>query len=143
MSNEQVVHCRKSKYDIYIGRPSMWGNPFTIGTDGSREEVIVKYREWITLGDGKGLLQFLGDLEGKVLGCWCAPKACHGDVLVELANLQCCFKIWGGDVCAYCGYTTVEDDENITVIREDKNTLDLIANCPECKLEMALDQQFQ
>jgi hypothetical protein len=34
-------------YDVYIGRGSKWGNPFVIGKDGDRDEVIAKYREWI------------------------------------------------------------------------------------------------
>lgn len=79
-----VVHCKKSPYDVYIGRPSKWGNPFAIGRDGSREEVIVKYRGWLSANPA--LLKRLGELEGKVLGCWCAPLPCHGDVLAELAN---------------------------------------------------------
>lgn len=78
----KVVHCKKEKYDIYIGRPSKWGNPFTIGKDGTRDEVIQKYREWIKTQPQ--LLNSLYELKGKVLGCWCYPKACHGDVLVEL-----------------------------------------------------------
>lgn len=78
----RVVHCKKEKYDIYIGRPSKWGNPFSIGKDGTRQEVIDKYREWILNHDD--LLLDILELDGKVLGCWCAPKACHGDVLVEI-----------------------------------------------------------
>lgn len=77
-----VVHCKKSKYDVYIGRPSKWGNPFTIGKDGTRQEVIEKYRDWIKTQ--QHLLDSLEELRGKVLGCWCSPKACHGDVLTEL-----------------------------------------------------------
>lgn len=72
----------KEKYDIYIGRPSKWGNPFTIGKDGTREEVIEKYRKYIL--KNKKLLKSLPELKGKVLGCFCKPRACHGDVLVEL-----------------------------------------------------------
>jgi hypothetical protein len=79
-----VVHCRKEKYDIYIGRPSKWGNPFTVGKDGSREEVIKKYRAWILTQPL--LITEVKELKGKVLGCWCKPLPCHGDVLVELAN---------------------------------------------------------
>jgi hypothetical protein len=37
-------------------------------------------------GDGKYLLHDLHELKGKILGCWCSPKSCHGDVLSELAN---------------------------------------------------------
>ena len=76
-----VVHC-KDYNDIYIGRPSKWGNPFKINTDGNREVVIEKYLNWIMTQEE--LLDSLGELEGKVLGCWCKPKECHGDVLVEL-----------------------------------------------------------
>jgi len=79
-----VVHCKRSAYDVYIGRPSKWGNPFEIGRDGDRETVISKYREWLLTQSV--LLAALPELKGKVLGCWCAPKACHGDVLSEMAN---------------------------------------------------------
>lgn len=81
-SQMKVVHCKKCAFDVYIGRPSKWGNPFRIGIDGSREEVIEKYRRWI-MSQGE-LLSSLGELEGKVLGCWCPPNPCHGGVLVEL-----------------------------------------------------------
>lgn len=62
----------------------MWGNPFKEGLDGTREEVIEKYRSYI-LGNER-LMGMLPQLRDKVLGCWCAPKACHADVLLELAN---------------------------------------------------------
>jgi len=78
----RVVHCKKEKYDVYIGRPSKFGNPFEIGKDGTRKEVIEKYRKYIL--SNKELMDSLHELEGKVLGCWCKPQACHGDVLVEL-----------------------------------------------------------
>lgn len=84
MSKTVVVHCRRSEYDIYIGRPGKWGNPFRIGPDGDRNEVIRKYREWI-MGQPE-LLASLHELKGKRLGCWCKPAACHGDVLVELVE---------------------------------------------------------
>ena len=80
----KVVHCKKDKYDVYIGRPSKWGNPFNIGKDGSREEVIEKYKQWIIRQPR--LLKDVKMLRGKVLGCWCAPKACHGDILAALAD---------------------------------------------------------
>lgn len=81
----KVVHCKKEKYDVYIGRPSKWGNPFKLGDDGTRDEVIEKYRAW--LQTQPELLLALPELTGKVLGCWCAPEKCHGDVLLELANV--------------------------------------------------------
>lgn len=80
-----VVHCKNAPYDVYIGRPSKWGNPFVIGKDGTREEVIAKYRAWL-LREWRDAFLDVGELRGKVLGCWCAPLPCHGDVLAELAN---------------------------------------------------------
>jgi len=78
----KVVHCKKDRYDVYIGRPSKWGNSFSIGYDGTREEVVQKYEDWIRTQSE--LMSSLGELKDKVLGCWCAPKSCHGDVLVKL-----------------------------------------------------------
>lgn len=80
----KVVHFKKEPYDVYIGRPSKWGNPFTIGLDGNREEVIKKYQNWIL--QQEDLLAALPELKNKVLGCWCSPKSCHGEVLMWLAN---------------------------------------------------------
>ncbi len=81
-----VVHCKKSHYDVYIGRPTKWGNPFLIGRDGTREEVIEKHNLWllghIAAPDGSKAPTFreaLKELKGKVLGCWCKPEDCHGD----------------------------------------------------------------
>ena len=71
-------------YDVYIGRPSKWGNPFRIGADGTRRDVIEKYRAWIA--KRLDLLTSLHELKGKRLGCFCKPQPCHGDVLAELAD---------------------------------------------------------
>lgn len=78
----RVVNIRKEKCDIYIGRPSKWGNPFSIGKDGSREEVIQKYEYYIR--NNKKLLSEIEDLRDKTLGCYCKPLACHGDVLIKI-----------------------------------------------------------
>lgn len=87
----KLVHCNKEKYDVYIGRPSKWGNPYTHIKDkdtlaefvvATREEAIEKYREYIE--NNAELLADLDELEGKVLGCWCYPKSCHGEILMEL-----------------------------------------------------------
>ena len=70
---------------IYIGRPSKWGNPFPLNKDGSnREEVVEKYIAYILSNDR--LLADLHELKDKDLLCYCSPKLCHGDVLLELAN---------------------------------------------------------
>ena len=42
-ASTRVVHCKRARYDVYIGRPSKWGNPYVIGPDGTREQVIAKY----------------------------------------------------------------------------------------------------
>ena len=86
MKKTRVVHLKKESIDIRIDRGTMWGNPFRIGKDGSREEVIEKYRAYILRRPH--LLAQLETLQGQVLGCWCKPKACHGDVLAELADLN-------------------------------------------------------
>jgi len=87
----KVVHCKKEKYDVYIGRPSKWGNPWSHkeGTTArykteTREEAIEKYVVW--LSSQEDLLADLYELKDKTLGCWCHPKACHGHVLAELAD---------------------------------------------------------
>ena len=69
---------------VYVGRPTKWGNPFKIGVDGNRQEVIRKYRQYL-LSNPK-LLSQLEELKDKNLACWCSPLPCHGDVLLELAN---------------------------------------------------------
>lgn len=82
-----VVHCKKKPYDVYIGRPGFWGNPFKIGKDGDRAEVLRKYEHWLLHSDEASEQRAnIKSLRGKTLGCWCAPKACHGDVLARLAS---------------------------------------------------------
>ena len=78
----RIVHCKKNKYDVYIGRPSKWGNPYHIGVDGTREQVVQKYEEHVR--SSKILMRALPTLAGKTLGCWCNTKPCHGDVLIKL-----------------------------------------------------------
>lgn len=80
----RVVHLKKEPFDVRIDRTTKWGNPFVIGKDGNRDEVIKKYRIW--LSQQAGLLSEVDSLKDKTLGCWCKPKPCHGDILAELAN---------------------------------------------------------
>jgi hypothetical protein len=80
----RVVHCMRERHHVYIGRPSKWGNPFVIERDGDRAQVIESYERWLL--ENEALMAALGELRGLVLGCWCAPCACHGNVLVRLAN---------------------------------------------------------
>ena len=77
---------------VYIGRQmrflrlprSKWANPFKIGRDGTRTEVITNYRDHLL--SRPELIAALPELRGKDLACWCAPEPCHGEVLLELAN---------------------------------------------------------
>jgi Domain of unknown function (DUF4326) len=82
----RVVHCKRERHHVYIGRPSKWGNPFVVGKDGTRAECIALYERWLL--ENSELMAALEELRGLVLGCWCAPRACHGDVLVRLANAR-------------------------------------------------------
>lgn len=70
---------------VYVGRPGKWGNPYRIGPDGSREEVVEKYRKWLEGMVNDGRLD-VSELAGRDLVCWCAPEPCHADVLLEKAN---------------------------------------------------------
>ena len=82
--NARQVGMRPAPDRVYVGRPSKWGNRFVIGRDGSRDEVVTKYRAWIVRQPPP--LAALHELRGKDLVCWCTPERCHADVLIELAN---------------------------------------------------------
>jgi len=72
---------------VYIGRPSPWGNPFVIGRDGDRDEVIEKFRVYL-VNNPELLNRVRVELRGKDLVCFCSPEACHGDVLLYYANVE-------------------------------------------------------
>lgn len=85
MSHPLVVNIKNSGCDIYVGRPTKWGNPFYLGNESDRERILEDYLHWIArkpelIADAKR------ELRGKVLGCHCAPKACHADILARIAN---------------------------------------------------------
>jgi hypothetical protein len=79
---------------VRVDRKTPYGNPFQMDTpgcvrDGTRDEVIQKFRDWISSEDPKAvalLAQARRELRGKHLLCWCAPEACHADVWIELVN---------------------------------------------------------
>lgn len=85
ISQDRVVrHWKREGADVYVGRPGPWGNPFEIGVHGDRATVVGRYRAWIEAQPH--LLRLARrELHGKSLGCWCAPEACHGDVLAAIA----------------------------------------------------------
>lgn len=69
---------------VYVGRPTKWGNPFVERRDGTRAEIVAKYRAWIV--QQPHLMAALHELRGRDLVCWCHPLPCHACVLLELAN---------------------------------------------------------
>nr|VFK39855.1 MAG: protein of unknown function (DUF4326) [Candidatus Kentron sp. SD]VFK45300.1 MAG: protein of unknown function (DUF4326) [Candidatus Kentron sp. SD] len=77
---------RGEKYDVYIGRGSKWGNPYAMGFDGDRDEVIHKFKYDFEKDFLKFSREDALELKGKTLGCHCKPAACHGDVLAEYLN---------------------------------------------------------
>jgi hypothetical protein len=83
---------------VYIGRGSQWGNPFRIGPDGDRAAVIAKYERW--LAQQPQLLRALDELRGRDLVCFCAPRPCHGDLLLWLGNATRAQRIawWRGEL---------------------------------------------
>ena len=85
MQQTTVVNRKKSPYDFYIGRGSKWGNPFEMKnySKDERDRVCDEYEKWFWTTD---LPKQIGELKGKVLGCYCKPLRCHGDFLARLAN---------------------------------------------------------
>jgi hypothetical protein len=85
-----VVNKHYQEYDVYIGRGSVLGNPFPINESlgDTRAVVIEKYRVWLwqQIKAGVITLDYLRSLDGKRLGCFCSPAACHGDVIVQAVN---------------------------------------------------------
>ena len=77
-----IVWAKERGLFVSFDRATPWGNPFVIGRDGDRATVIARYRDDY-LPVRPGLLARLGELRGKALGCWCAPQACHADVLIQ------------------------------------------------------------
>jgi hypothetical protein len=88
----RVVNRRREAFDVYIGRPSPWGNPFSHMPDtlaefrvASRAEAVARFREWFTAQPDL-VERAQRELRGKVLGCWCKPASCHGDVIAEIID---------------------------------------------------------
>jgi hypothetical protein len=83
----RVVHVRKARFDYYIGREwaefkaSPFGNPFHLDGQMTRQECLLQFAEWWYAPEQKRLRNLALTLTGKVLGCWCAPRLCHGDII--------------------------------------------------------------
>ena len=86
VGNRRTIHAQTN--DVYIGRPSRWGNPFPLKNDADRGEAVEKYRAWLTsqVRNGSITTAELATLSGRRLVCWCAPKGCHGEVLAAAAD---------------------------------------------------------
>lgn len=89
-----VVHCKKDPYDVYVGRPSAWGNPFTVEKHG-RGEAVRLFEEYIKTRTPSARKVLGEGLIGKTLGCWCAPSGgldidgplvCHAQVIARMVR---------------------------------------------------------
>jgi len=79
-----IVNLKNSKYDVYIGRGSIYGNPFRMYKESQRTEVIEKYEKYFIdrIINDEHFASAIYELKGKVLGCYCKPLVCHGDIIV-------------------------------------------------------------
>ncbi len=94
--NKRTFKQKEDDLTFYVGRPTFFGNPYVIGKDGTREEVVQKYKTkfFIPLllkGDFYVMyilktLAAIAKMKNLYLVCWCAPKACHGDVIKEFLD---------------------------------------------------------
>ena len=96
MVNKKTVAVNKyaNEFDVYIGRGSVFGNSYTHKANtlaefqvDSRDEAISKHKEAL-LKDPALMKRVRRELSGKVLGCFCKPKACHGDTYSWLCNMS-------------------------------------------------------
>lgn len=76
-----------SQNSVNIMRGTKWGNPYVIGPDGTREDVVRKHKQDV-LNNPELQFEIKAELRDKDLVCCCAPKACHGDILLEIASAR-------------------------------------------------------
>ena len=91
----KVVNIRKEKHDVYIGRAGKgqsgyYGNPFVLGKDGNRDEVLEKYRVYFDrrINDDPVFRENILALRDQTLGCFCDPLPCHGHIIVRWLAIQ-------------------------------------------------------
>lgn len=136
MIRTKVVHCKREPYDVYIGRPGPWGNPFTEKQDtrfgqvrvGSVQEAIDCFEMWIQEDRQFHLLCRLHELYNKTLGCWCKIKGsepCHGDILIKLIEkyVRPCIKC--GMIFSWVGPPVPLCDECVAKEHEEHDAADL------------------
>src|SRR5262245_47496389 len=76
-----IAWAKENGLYVRIDRATVWGNPFILDEDGDRSEVCDSYRVYLQYKPS--LQRRYEELRGKVLGCWCYPEQCHGDVLIN------------------------------------------------------------
>ncbi len=91
----RVVNLYKESYEVYIGRAGKgqdgyFGNPFQLRSESQREEVLQKYRDYFykRIEEDPEFLRRVLELKGKVLGCFCKPRLCHGDIIKEFLDKE-------------------------------------------------------
>jgi hypothetical protein len=91
----RVGHCKRESYDIYIGRPSILGNPFTTKAKSiakvkvdTKDESLASFEEYARdrITKDPAFKKAILDCKDKTLGCWCAPRACHGHIIARLVE---------------------------------------------------------
>ncbi len=85
MMKKMVVHFDREPCDIYVGRPSKYGNPFRLGLHGNRAEVLLQHEIYLQSRPDL-MIEICRALPNKVLGCYCDPLACQADLLARIAN---------------------------------------------------------
>ena len=85
MTETTVVNVNTDQCDVYIGRRTIYGNPFILGKDGDRKEVLKKFKVYFyaRIASDESYEREVNSLREKRLGCHCKPKSCHGDVYVN------------------------------------------------------------
>ncbi len=118
-----VAQAIKEDRYVYVGRPSKWGNPFVVGRDGTRTEVIAMYRAYLL--ESTALIEALPELKGKLLGCSCLPMPCHAEVLAELANSENTFVEQVSGICKCSKKFTVGHQDTVPMVLHE------MPPCPE------------
>lgn len=101
----KLVNIKHDPYDVYIGRGSVWGNPYTHIKDritkakyivSTRKESIEKYELYLQecINNESITIQQLRSLVGRVLGCHCKPKSCHGEIIIKFVQRYCMDEIF-------------------------------------------------
>ncbi len=86
IDSDLITSAKKANRYTCIGRGSIGGNRFIMGKDGDRNSVCNKYE--IELKEKPDLIKRIPELKGHVLGCYCAPRRCHGNTLLKYTSYE-------------------------------------------------------